>query len=80
MLNIITNKYVTSVGKTTIVLLCFCCSCKENYLLVGNDCVHENIIIGVSVGVGAALILALIIALVVVGCKYRRKFKKQKSV
>lgn len=50
----------------------------ESYLPVGNDCVHEDIIIGVSVGVGAAVILGLFIALVVVCCEKHRKDKKHK--
>jgi len=52
------------------------CSCNSPYLLFGDDCVHQNVIIGVTVGVGGGILLALIVALIVVSV---RKPKTSKS-
>ena len=46
--------------------------CADNYLPVGDNCVDENVIIGVSVGVGCALILGLVISLVILGSRYHK--------
>ena len=40
-------------------------SCAKNYLSVGQDCVHEDIIIGVCTVVIAAALLVLVIVVIV---------------
>lgn len=46
---------------------------------VGNDCVHEDIIIGASVGVGVGVLVILLVLLVIVWCKLCERPQKDKA-
>jgi hypothetical protein len=58
--NVINNQYFIGV---------YACSCEPHYLMFGSDCVHEDVIIGVTVGVGGAILIGLIVAVVVLVLK-----------
>jgi hypothetical protein len=45
--------------------------------MFGSDCIHEDVIIGVTAGVGGAVLIALLVATIVMTVKsHRRKTDK----
>ena len=59
--------------------LCDGFSCESRYLMFGSDCVHEDIIIGVTAGVGGAILIALLVATIMMTLKSRHR-KTNKDV
>jgi hypothetical protein len=53
------------------------CSCESHYLPVGDSCVNEDIIIGVSAGVGGAIVVGLVVAFIVILCTGSSSSKKR---
>ena len=51
-------------------------SCNDHYFAVGEKCVSENLVIGVTVGIGGAIIIGLFIGIIVIGFRLNKTKKK----
>src|SRR6218665_2591848 len=51
-------------------------SCNHHYFAVGEKCVSENLVIGVTVGIGGAIIIGLFIGIIVIGFRLKKTKKK----